>query len=110
MNRPRRSHKPSRSKANAPDRSARERRTRQAVETASRGASFVFRHRVGNGVIFLALLVAGAQLFYLQVPQAAGLRAEAAGQLKVTDVSRAVRGSIVDRNNNNWPSPSRPGR
>ena len=34
----------------------------------------------------------------LQVPRAAGLRAEAAGQLKVTDVEKAVRGSIVDRN------------
>jgi cell division protein FtsI (penicillin-binding protein 3) len=49
-------------------------------------------------VIFIALAVAAAQLFYLQVPRAAGLRAEAAGQLKVTDVEKAVRGSIVDRN------------
>ena len=32
------------------------------------------------------------------MPQAAGLRAEAASQLKVTDVEKAVRGSIVDRN------------
>jgi cell division protein FtsI (penicillin-binding protein 3) len=80
-------------------RSARERRTRQAaVETGLRSASFVFRHRAGNAVIFLVLLVATAQLFNLQVPLAAGLRSEAAGQLKVTDVERAVRGSIVDRN------------
>jgi len=50
-------------------------------------------------VIFVALIVAAAQLFYLQVPRAAGLRAEAAGQLKVTDVENGVRGSIVDRNN-----------
>jgi len=79
--------------------SARQRRTRQAAELGVRGASFVFRHRVGNAVIFVALLVAAAQLFYLQVPRAAGLRAEAAGQLKVTDVEKAMRGSIVDRNN-----------
>lgn len=79
--------------------SARQRRTRQAAELGARGASFVFRHRAGNAVIFVALLVAAAQLFYLQVPRAAGLRAEAAGQLKVTDVEKAVRGSIVDRNN-----------
>ena len=44
-------------------------------------------------------IVAAAQLFNLQVPRAAGLRAEAASQLKVTDVDKAVRGSIVDRNN-----------
>jgi cell division protein FtsI (penicillin-binding protein 3) len=44
------------------------------------------------------LIVAAAQLFSLQVPRAAGLRAQAAGQLKVTDVSKAVRGSIIDRN------------
>jgi cell division protein FtsI (penicillin-binding protein 3) len=79
--------------------SARDRRTRQAINLGSRGASFVFRHRAGNAVVFIALLVAAAQLFYLQVPRAAGLRAEAAGQLKVTDVEKAVRGSIVDRNN-----------
>ena len=30
---------------------------------------------------------------------APALRAQAAGQLKVTDVEKAVRGSIVDRNN-----------
>ena len=46
----------------------------------------------------MVLLVATAQLFNLQVPRAAGLRAEAAGQLKVTDVEKAVRGAIVDRN------------
>ena len=81
-------------------RSARARRTRKPVtDTGLRSASFVFRHRAGNAVIFLALIVAAAQLFNLQVPLAAGLRAEAAGQLKVTDVDKAVRGSIVDRNN-----------
>ncbi len=86
-------------KASPPARSARDRRTRQAVELGTRGASFVFRHRTGNAVIFLALAVAAAQLFYLQVPQASGLRAEAAGQLKVTDVQKALRGSIIDRHN-----------
>src|ERR1700760_4436050 len=95
-----RSRKPFRAKASNPPPPAPPRRPRQAVELASRGTSFACRHRVGNGVIFLALLIAGAQLFYLQVPKAAGLRAEAAGQLKVTDVEKAVRGSIVDRNNN----------
>lgn len=79
--------------------SARQRRTRHAAELGVRGASFVFRHRAGNAVIFVALLLAAAQLFYLQVPRAAGLRAEAAGQLKVTDVEKAMRGSIIDRNN-----------
>ncbi|HZN82136.1 MAG TPA: penicillin-binding protein 2, partial [Mycobacterium sp.] len=68
------------------------------AENGLRSASFVFRHRTGNAVIFLVLLVATAQLFNLQVPLAAGLRAEAAGQLKVTDVEKAVRGAIVDRN------------
>jgi cell division protein FtsI (penicillin-binding protein 3) len=63
-----------------------------------RSSSFVFRHRAGNVVIFLVLVVAAAQLFNLQISNAAGLRAEAAGQLKVTDVQKAVRGSIVDRN------------
>ena len=82
------------------ERSARARRTREpAAENGLCSASFVFRHRTGNAVIFLALLVAAAQLFTLQVPKAAGLRAEAAGQLKVTDVEKAVRGAIVDRNN-----------
>jgi cell division protein FtsI (penicillin-binding protein 3) len=79
-------------------RSARDRRIRPVVESTSYGASFVARHRTGNAVIFLVLMVAAAQLFYLQVPGAAKLRAEAAGQLKVTDVAKATRGSIVDRN------------
>jgi cell division protein FtsI (penicillin-binding protein 3) len=80
--------------------SARARRTRTpAPEAGPRTGSFVFRHRAGNAVIFAVLAVAAAQLFTLQVPKAAGLRAEAAGQLKVTDVDKAVRGSIVDRNN-----------
>src|SRR5260370_29175440 len=82
------------------ERSARARRPREPMaESGLRSASFVFRHRAGNAVIFLVLLVAAGQLFSLQVPRAAGLRAEAAGQLKVTDVEKAVRGSIVDRNN-----------
>src|SRR3981189_1972857 len=82
------------------ERSARARRTREPMaERGFRRASFVLRHRAGNAVIFLVLLVATAQLFTLQVPKAAGLRAEAAGQLKVTDVKKAVRGAIVDRNN-----------
>ena len=80
-------------------RSARERRTRQVVEVGTRGASFVFRHRAGNVAIFALMLVAATQLFLLQVSNAAELRAQAAGQLKVTDVKKAVRGSIVDRNN-----------
>ncbi|KLO32069.1 cell division protein FtsI [Mycobacterium haemophilum] len=80
-------------------RSARERRTRQVVEVGTRGASFIFRHRAGNVVIFALMLVAATQLFILQVSNAAGLRAQAAGQLKVTDVEKAVRGSITDRNN-----------
>jgi cell division protein FtsI (penicillin-binding protein 3) len=79
---------------------AKARRTRAtAVQTPSRAGSFVSRHRAGNAVIFTLLLVAGAQLFTLQVPKAEGLRAEAASQLKVTDVQTAMRGSIVDRNN-----------
>jgi len=77
---------------------AKARRTRAVTETESSSASFVYRYRVGNVVIFLALMVAAAQLFNLQVPQAAGLRALSAGQLKVTDVEKAVRGSIIDRN------------
>jgi cell division protein FtsI (penicillin-binding protein 3) len=80
-------------------RSALERRTRHVVEAGTRGASFVFRHRAGNAVILLLTLVAAVQLFTLQVTNAPKLRAEAAGQLKVTDVEKAVRGSIVDRNN-----------
>jgi cell division protein FtsI (penicillin-binding protein 3) len=79
--------------------SARIQRTRAAsAEDGLRSASFAFRRRVGNGVILLVLVVAATQLFNLQVSRAAGLRAEAAGQLKVTDVEKAVRGSIVDRN------------
>ena len=78
--------------------SAYQRRTRQAVALGSRGASFVFRHRAGNAVILVMILIAAVQLFMLQVSNAAGLRAQAAGQLKVTDVQKAVRGSIVDRN------------
>jgi cell division protein FtsI (penicillin-binding protein 3) len=93
--------KTARAESNPQGHSARARRTRQAApETRLRSASFVFRHRAGNAVIFLVLIVAAAQLFSLQVPRAEGLRAEAAGQLKVTDVEKAVRGSIVDRNNN----------
>ncbi|WP_459758522.1 peptidoglycan D,D-transpeptidase FtsI family protein, partial [Mycobacterium riyadhense] len=80
-------------------RSARDRRTRQAMEVATRGASFVFRHRAGNAVIFALMMVAATQLFILQVSNASELRAQAAGQLKVTDVEPAVRGAIVDRNN-----------
>jgi cell division protein FtsI (penicillin-binding protein 3) len=70
------------------------------VQASRQGASFVARHRAGNAVILVLLLVAAAQLFYLQVPGAANLRAQAAGQLKVTDVEKAMRGSIVDRNGN----------
>jgi cell division protein FtsI (penicillin-binding protein 3) len=82
------------------ERPAKARRTREpATENGLHSASFVFRHRAGTAVVFLLLLVAAAQLFTLQVPKAAGLRAEAAGQLKVTDVEKAVRGAIVDRNN-----------
>lgn len=86
-------------KAPNQEHSARARRTRQPLpQNGLRSASFVFRHRVGNAVIFLLLVVAAAQLFTLQVPKAEGLRAEAAGQLKVTDIDPALRGSIVDRN------------
>jgi cell division protein FtsI (penicillin-binding protein 3) len=81
-------------------RSARDRRIRPVVEPTSHGTSFVARHRAGTAVIFLVMLVAATQLFYLQVPGAAKLRAEAAGQLKVTDVAKATRGSIVDRSGN----------
>ena len=81
-------------------RSARDRRIRPIVEATNQGASFIARHRVGNAVIFAVLVLAAAQLFNLQVPSAAKLRAEAAGQLKVTDVTKAMRGSIVDRNGN----------
>jgi cell division protein FtsI (penicillin-binding protein 3) len=84
-----------------PGRSARARRTRNPSETGGGTggtSSFGFRRRTGNIVIGVLIVVAGTQLFNLQVPQAAGLRAEAAGQLKVTDVQQAVRGAIVDRN------------
>ena len=79
-------------------RAANARRIREVTETRTQTASFIYRYRMGNVVIFLALMVAAAQLFNLQVPRAAELRAQAAGQLKVTDVEKAVRGSIVDRN------------
>ncbi|ART69483.1 cell division protein FtsI [Mycobacterium dioxanotrophicus] len=79
-------------------RPARARRVRVATESGSGSASFMFRHRTGNIVIFSVLAIAVAQLFSLQVPRAAGLRAEAASQLKVTDVEPALRGSIIDRN------------
>ena len=78
--------------------SARDRRTRPATELGVRSASFVFRHRIGNAVILLVLACRRRQLFYLQVPRASGLRAEAAGQLKVTDIQQAMRGDIIDRN------------
>ena len=42
------------------------------------------------------MVVAITQLFYLQVTNAAQLNAQAASQLKVTDVEKAVRGSVVD--------------
>ncbi|MEV3904774.1 penicillin-binding protein 2 [Mycobacterium sp. NPDC050551] len=91
--------KPRRGAAPSAEHSARARRTREtSVETGLRSSSFTFRHRGGMAVIFVLLLVAAGQLFSLQVPRAEGLRAEAAGQLKVTDVEKAVRGSIVDRN------------
>ncbi|CAM4411389.1 Penicillin-binding protein 2 [Mycobacterium basiliense] len=99
VNEPKKTRPTARAETAAPGRSARERRTRQAVEVATRGASFVFRHRTGNVVIFVLMMVAATQLFFLQVSNAADLRAQAAGQLKVTDVERAVRGAIVDRHN-----------
>ncbi|MBU8813567.1 peptidoglycan D,D-transpeptidase FtsI family protein [Mycolicibacterium goodii] len=81
-------------------RSARTRRTRAPeTEAGLHSSSFVFRHRTGNLAILAVLIIAAAQLFTLQVPRAAGLRAEAASQLKVTDITPAIRGSIVDRNN-----------
>lgn len=82
----------------APGRAANARRVRAVTETRTDTASFRYRYRVGNVVIFTALMVAAAALFNLQVPKAASLRAQAAGQLKVTDVEKAVRGAIVDRN------------
>jgi cell division protein FtsI (penicillin-binding protein 3) len=101
MSRDRRAVKPAAAKARVDQpHSARERRTRRpAAEGGLRSASFVFRHRVGNAVILLVLAIAATQLFSLQVPRAEGLRAEAASQLKVTDIEKAMRGSIVDRNN-----------
>lgn len=93
--------KPQRAKkaAPGPGHEARFRRTRvAAAETGLRSSSFVFRHRTGNLVMLAVLVIAAAQLFTLQVPRAAGLRAEAASQLKVTDVNPAMRGAIVDRN------------
>jgi cell division protein FtsI (penicillin-binding protein 3) len=98
-----RSHDRAKAQATSPPagaaHSAKVRRTRKAIaDDGLRSASFVFRHRVGNGVILLVLVLAAAQLFMLQVPRAEGLRAEAASQLKVTDVEKALRGSIVDRN------------
>lgn len=66
----------------------------------SRTAGFAFRHRTGNIIIFLVLAVAAIQLFTLQGPRAAGLRAEASGQLKVTETEKALRGTIVDRAGN----------
>ncbi|MEI7913627.1 MAG: penicillin-binding protein 2 [Mycobacteriaceae bacterium] len=74
------------------------RRTRVAAESGSDTGEFVYRYRIGNIVIALAIVVVAAQLFNIQVPKAAALRAQAAGQLKVTDVEKAVRGSVVDRN------------
>jgi cell division protein FtsI (penicillin-binding protein 3) len=95
-----RSKPPRKARTQTQERSARARRTRlPSAESGLRSASFVFRHRAGNAVVFVLLIVAAAQLFNLQVPRAAGLRAEAAGQLKVTDVEKAVRGAIIDRNN-----------
>ena len=95
------------SKSTAPQEghSARRRRTRLPADAgaapgagAGKTSGFAFRRRTGNIAIGLLIAVAAAQLFNLQVPQAAGLRAEAAGQLKVTDVQQALRGAIVDRN------------
>ena len=79
--------------------SARARRTRQLVAVGARGASFAARRRAGNAVILAMTLIAAAQLFVLQVTDAPALRAQAASQLKVTDVEKAVRGSIIDRHN-----------
>lgn len=36
------------------------------VDVGTRGASFVFRHRTGNAVILVLMLVAATQLFFLQ--------------------------------------------
>ena len=80
-------------------RPAASRRTRTAGDGDPDSSSFGYRYRVGNIAIFAALILAAAQLFNLQVPRAEALRAQAAGQLKVTDVEKAVRGTIIDRNN-----------
>src|SRR3954451_16867339 len=98
--------RPKASKAQATqERSARARRTREpAAENGLRSASFVFRHRAGNAVVLVVLVVAGAQLFTVQVPKAEGLRAEAASQLKVTAVEKPVRGAIVAGNNDKLAS------
>lgn len=79
-------------------RTAKDRRVRAITETSVNTSSFAYRYRVGNIVIFVALLAASVQLFNLQGPRAASLRTQAAGQLKVTDVTKAVRGAIIDRN------------
>ncbi|MGL5442647.1 MAG: peptidoglycan D,D-transpeptidase FtsI family protein, partial [[Mycobacterium] stephanolepidis] len=73
------------------------RRIRRPASAVSRTAGFAFRHRTGNIIIFLTLAIAAIQLFTLQGPRAAGLRAEASGQLKVTEIEKALRGTIVDR-------------
>ncbi|WP_109551554.1 peptidoglycan D,D-transpeptidase FtsI family protein [Mycobacteroides franklinii] len=83
-----------------PSRPVGARRTRRPAAAISRTAGFAFRHRTGNIVIFVVLAIAAIQLFTLQGPRAAGLRAEAAGQLKVTDTEKALRGTIVDRAGN----------
>ena len=91
--------RPARAVVKSQERSSKSRRTRAPIADGElRSQSFVFRHRVGNATVFLLLIVAAAQLFNLQVSSAEGLRAESAGQLKVTDINKAVRGSIVDRN------------
>ncbi len=82
----------------AEGRAANARRVRVAAAKSVDTSSFAYRSRIGGITIFAALTVAAAQLFNLQVPSAEGLRAQAAGQLKVTDVAKAVRGAIVDRN------------
>lgn len=83
-----------------PSRPVGARRTRRPTAAISRTAGFAFRHRTGNIVIFVVLAVAAIQLFTLQGPRAAGLRAEASGQLKVTETEKALRGTIVDRAGN----------
>ena len=93
------------------ERPAKSRRTRAPMsDSGLRSASFVFRHRVGNAVIFLVLMLAAAQLFNLQVPRAEGLRAEAASQLKVTDIERAYEARSSTATATSWLSPSRHAR